>query len=133
MKYFFSSLLLLISIYANAQTPAFFNKTKLLFVNAPLEKTFSDWVKYFADNKGRFELETNTNPFEYLYSVAAKDIDTQYIPFNGKLVCQIKKYDYHFESDTTIVIPVESFLIGTKMRVAINKKEINQFKQKQKE
>jgi hypothetical protein len=133
MKYFFSSLLLLISIYANAQTPAFFNKTKLLFVNAPLEKKFSDWVKYFADNKGRFELETNTNPFEYLYSVAAKDIDTQYIPFNGKFVSQIKKYDDYLEIDSTVIIPVESFLIGVEMKTAINKKEINQFFQKQKE
>ncbi len=62
MKYWLFFIFLLLCICSNAQTPAFFNKTKLLFVNAPLEKTFSDWVKYFADNKGRFELETNTNP-----------------------------------------------------------------------
>lgn len=133
MRYLFLFLLLVISIYSNAQTPAFFNKTKQLFVNAPLEKAFSDWVNYFAVNKDRYKPETNPNAFEYLYTISREEIDTSFIPYNGKFLSQIKKYDYYFETDTTIIIPVENFLIGVEMKTAINKKEINQLFQKQKE
>lgn len=132
MRYWLFFIFLLPCICGNAQTPAFFYKTKQLFLNAPLQKGFSDWMKYFADNKDRFEMETITNPFEYLYTVSAEDADTQFIPYTGKFISQIKKFEYYLEIDSTVIIPVESFLIGLEMKTAINKKEINQLFQKQK-
>lgn len=133
MRYWFIFLLLLPCIYSKAQTPAFFNKTKQLFLKAPLAKGFSDWVNYFNANNNQYQLETNPNAFEYLYTISREEIDTSFIPYNGKFLSQIKKYEYYFETDTTIIIPVESFLMGVEMKTAVNKKEINQLFQKQKE
>jgi hypothetical protein len=133
MKYWLFFIFLLPCICSNAQTPAFFVKTKQLFLNAPLDKGFSDWVDYFNTNNNQYQSATNPSLFEYLYTVSAEYIDTQFIPYNGKFRSQIKKYDYYLEIDSTVIIPVESFLIGVEMKTAINKKEINQFFQKQKE